>query len=519
MHELIHANAPFLAAWVLTSIGIVALALLIERRMNASAATRHVLLFAALLLPVLLVPVALLEIRLPNVGRASARPSVELGRAEARPTLGTSAPDFACAMVALWAAGTILALLRTARDTHRWREARRQARPVTERAMPIDHPVEVSDACREPAVAGVFDPTILLPAGPYIDALTDDELETVLTHELEHVRRHDNLRALIAQVVSTFFWFSPLHRLARRRLVELRERACDAAVIARGCEPDSYLSALAKSCHSSFQSSAVASMSRLQLRERMESIMTLEQQSSRGMSWAVRVGIVAVAGMILTAFALFAPSPLLLASSSTPPGAFSADVWVRPTPDGRHVATIKWDTPDGPFTTVAVMPFLPNENTVTSTAGGRTYKVVMHTNADASGSADIEVREGEQIVWSTVRTFAAIAPITKSEPMVQTGSKYQRVGGDVKAPKVLSRVNPVYPAAAKAEGIYGIVIVEAGINESGVVEDVRVLKPLPGGLDQAAVDAIKQWRFEPGTVDGRPVPVLFNLTINFRLDE
>ena len=134
--------------------------------------------------------------------------------------------------------------------------------------MSIEYPVEVSEACRQPAVAGIVNPTILLPAGPYLDDLTDDELETVLAHELEHVRRHDNLRALVVQLVCTLFWFSPVHRLARRRLVELRERACDAAVLARGCEPDFYLSALAKSCQSSFHGSAVASMSRLQLRER-----------------------------------------------------------------------------------------------------------------------------------------------------------------------------------------------------------------------------------------------------------
>jgi len=59
----------------------------------------------------------------------------------------------------------------------------------------------------------------------YLDALNDDELATVLAHELEHVRRRDNLRAFLVQFVCTFFWFSPVHRAARRRLVELRESA------------------------------------------------------------------------------------------------------------------------------------------------------------------------------------------------------------------------------------------------------------------------------------------------------
>ena len=46
-----------------------------------------------------------------------------------------------------------------------------------------------------------------------------------------------------------------------------------------------------------------------------------------------------------------------------------------------------------------------------------------------------------------------------------------------------------------------------------------MLKGLSHGLDQAAVDAIRQWTFEPATIDGKPVPVIFNLTIRFKLDE
>lgn len=502
MHALIHANATFLAAWLLTSIAVVALALIAERRLRVSAASRHVLLFGALLAPIILALLALLDPSVPDVGRASARQGPPMGgptgRAEAHPT---SQRDYPCALAALWAAGAILALLRTARDAGRWRDAARRATPVSGRVMPIEHPVELSDACREPAVAGILDPTILLPAGSYLDDLTDEELESVLAHELEHVRRRDNLRALVVQLVCALFWFSPVHRMARRRLVELRERACDAAVLARGCEPESYLSALAKSCQSSFQSSAVASMSRLQFRERMESIMTFEPQSNRSMSWPQRVAVLAVAGAFAAAFALLSPSPYLQAAT---PGPFSADVHVKPGTNGSYVATIRVDAPDGPFTTVAVVPSLPESRTLTSSHGGRTYKVVVNTEADASGTAVIEVREGDQLVWSATRSFPAPLPATASIAK-QT------------PPRPINKVEPIYTEAAKREGIYGIVICEVNINERGTVDDVRVLKPLPYGLDQAAVDALRQWTFEPATLDGKPVPVVFNITMNFRL--
>ncbi len=94
-----------------------------------------------------------------------------------------------------------------------------------------------------------------------------------------------------------------------------------------------------------------------------------------------------------------------------------------------------------------------------------------------------------------------------------------RVGGDVKAPVVIQRVEPQYPEEARKARISGIVIVETVIDRNGDVKDVRVLKPLPLGLDQAAVDAVKQWKFRPGTMNGEPVDVIFMLTVNFRLDE
>jgi TonB family protein len=47
---------------------------------------------------------------------------------------------------------------------------------------------------------------------------------------------------------------------------------------------------------------------------------------------------------------------------------------------------------------------------------------------------------------------------------------------------------------------------------------VQVLKPLPFGLDQAAVDAVRRWKFRPGTLNGQPVDVIFNLTVNFKLN-
>ena len=92
-----------------------------------------------------------------------------------------------------------------------------------------------------------------------------------------------------------------------------------------------------------------------------------------------------------------------------------------------------------------------------------------------------------------------------------------RLGGEVTRPEKISGPNPQYTEIARKARIQGVVIVEAIIDKTGMVRNVRVLKPLPMGLDQAAVEAIRQWRFKPATLRGVPVDVYYNLTVNFRL--
>ncbi|HKB79830.1 MAG TPA: energy transducer TonB, partial [Thermoanaerobaculia bacterium] len=92
------------------------------------------------------------------------------------------------------------------------------------------------------------------------------------------------------------------------------------------------------------------------------------------------------------------------------------------------------------------------------------------------------------------------------------------VGGDVKAPVAKFRIDPEYTELARKARVEGIVIIEAIIDQNGNVTDARILKGLPFGLEQSALDAVKRWKFVPGTLNGQPVPVFYDLTINFRLE-
>jgi len=92
-----------------------------------------------------------------------------------------------------------------------------------------------------------------------------------------------------------------------------------------------------------------------------------------------------------------------------------------------------------------------------------------------------------------------------------------RVGGEVKPPVKVSGDGPIYTETARWARVTGVVILEAVIDARGTVTDTRILKGLPFGLDDAAVDAVKTWQFTPATLRGMPVPVYYILTVNFQL--
>lgn len=93
------------------------------------------------------------------------------------------------------------------------------------------------------------------------------------------------------------------------------------------------------------------------------------------------------------------------------------------------------------------------------------------------------------------------------------------VGGDVQKPVKVSAPQPAYTKEARAAKIQGVVIVQAIINRDGSVRNVKVLKGLPFGLSEAAKTTVESWDFEPATLNGEPVAVYYNLTVNFRLAE
>jgi protein TonB len=129
-----------------------------------------------------------------------------------------------------------------------------------------------------------------------------------------------------------------------------------------------------------------------------------------------------------------------------------------------------------------------------------------------TGGLDIGVPGGDpqsrsigSIGWS-----GPIAPPAPRDEVI-------RFNGTMKRPVQLSGRQPRYTELARRAGIQGTVILEAIIDKSGRVSNVRILKGLPMGLDAEAVSAVQDWTFEPARLDGKQVSVYYTLTVNFQI--
>jgi TonB family protein len=89
--------------------------------------------------------------------------------------------------------------------------------------------------------------------------------------------------------------------------------------------------------------------------------------------------------------------------------------------------------------------------------------------------------------------------------------------GCVKNPKIRHKTKPVFPAEARREHLEGHVTLQARVMEDGSVADVEVKESTnPGhGFEEAAITTLKQWRYEPGALNGKPTPIYFKVTIDF----
>lgn len=101
-------------------------------------------------------------------------------------------------------------------------------------------------------------------------------------------------------------------------------------------------------------------------------------------------------------------------------------------------------------------------------------------------------------------------------PPPASEKKPVRVGGEIQQARKIVHVQPIYPELARKVRVEGIVVLEARIDEVGNVSSLRILRGHPL-LNQAALDAVKQWKYSPTLLNGEPVPVMTTISVVFSL--
>jgi len=175
--------------------------------------------------------------------------------------------------------------------------------------------------------------------------------------------------------------------------------------------------------------------------------------------------------------------------------------------NSRNARFVSFTTPSNSAEARAVGEALMRE----SAAALRRWRYDPPANAPLAFTVTFSFRQGAEV---TSTQSAAISP--SSAPPTTSSNQPVRVNSPIISPTRTKMVQPRYPLDAVAAKIEGIVILEAWVGMDGRVIDASVLRSVPL-LDQAAIDAVRQWEYTPTLINGVPVPIAMTVTVAFNL--
>jgi TonB family protein len=370
------------------------------------------------------------------------------------------------------------------------------------------------------ATWGLREPRVLLPPGA--SEWPEERVAVVLRHELAHVRRHDWAIQVATEGLMTLAWFNPLMWLACRRLRRESELACDDAVLERGvcaAEYASHLLALARACrrpaHVWGSAMPMAHPSTL---ERRIAAMLNPRLDRAAPSWRSYVSTV----MLLSALAL--PVAAFRAVEQAAPAALTGSVYdttgavlpgVELTLEGAAETSAK-ATSDaaGRFVFSGIAP---GRYVLAAALPG--FRPLRH-EFELKNARDWDRAITLQVGDLTETINVSERRLEKKGPSQPQAAQRIRVGGNIRAPRKLVDVKPVYPQSMREAGREGVVPMEAVIGTDGTVTYLRVLSAqVHPDFAIAASDAVRQWRFSPTLLNGSPVEVVMRVSVTFSLSD
>lgn len=519
---------------VVLAVGLIALAVLRPR----SAALRHCVLAVAMVTAGVVVPLSWAipawTVRLP----AAVVPAVATADLPAvavtTPTdSAESSRVFGPLLFAIWGVGVVASVVVLASALGRLRGIASRAVPVTDGPWSrTAREVAVATGLRRPIVLletdvpdwlatwGVFRPRIVLPA--HARQWSQARIHAVLSHEVAHIQRADWLVQLVAEGLRAIFWFNPLFWMACRRLRRESEHACDDAVLRGGVSPRNYavhLLEVARSCRSSsLPVAAVTPMARPSTLERRIAAMLNPRLARQALSRRALTGIVAgLLGLALptAAFRAAQNGPLpLFGAVYDPSGAVVPEAALTLEDERQN----KWQATSDSTGRFEFGPVGAGRYVLGATLPGfRPLRQELDLRVARDWNRAITLQVG--VLQETIKVREQRSPAPNPVPQ-SAGPMPIRVGGNIRPPRKQHDVRPVYPPSMRDAGVEGVVPLEALIGRDGLVVSVRVITAqVHPDLAQAAIDAVRQWRFDPTLLNGKPVEVVMAVAVQFELGD
>ncbi len=374
----------------------------------------------------------------------------------------------------------------------------------------VRKPVRVlrSDGITMPLTWGMLRPDILLPASSADWVPTRARI--VLGHELAHISRNDWMVQLVAEALRIIYWFNPFVWLACKKLRVEAEVACDDAVLNLGTDRTEYATELLNTVRGLQETNRIwlpaLPMARQSNLERRFTAMLNPMQDRRRLTVGQFV-FIAVAGIaiLLPVAALPFPGQVALV-----PGQMLGTVYDE---NGVKVPNA---------TVIAYNAAIGNRDMTVTNAigdfsfaslGAGNYSVeVLSTNFAGLKIKEVSVEPNQTVPLNTM----VIRQPDLAAVLADAESPRLRLGGPALSSLLMQQVKPIYPPAAKAARIQGIVVLEGVIGRDGTVQRLRVVNSDTNpDLARAAVESVSKWRYKPSAVDGIPVEVLTHITVNF----
>jgi TonB family protein len=367
------------------------------------------------------------------------------------------------------------------------------------------------------ATWGIVRPHVLLPR--HAHDWTLDRLHVVLCHELAHVRRHDWLVQIGAEAVRAILWFDPLAWMACTRLRRESEQACDDEVLGMGVggrEYAAHLLDLARQCRrpGSTWASAMPMAHPSTLERRIVAMLNPRldrRMPSRRVMGALAVLLLLVALPVAAVRARQAGPAPLTGTIYDVTGAVLPGVEVTLV-DANEITQVVTSNASGRF---EFPPVVAGKYTLhVALPGFRTLRQVLELRDGHDWDRVVMLQVGEVQETVTVRESRVGAPqgAASRQPV--------RIGGNIKPPLKVKDVRPTYPASMREAGLTGVVPIEAIIGVDGTVSSVRVISAqVHPDFAIAAIDAVRQWRFTPTLLNGRPVEVVMTVSVRFDLED